>query len=129
MRARVRATALTAAFAMALSGSTASAEESASAKRGKTPTRISISSKFPAFHGRVDSDRARCKRGRTVKLFRKASGGGNAKRLGRDRSMGSGRWTVRVRNLKSGAYYAKAKPKMAAGSLCRADRSRVVVVD
>jgi len=113
----------------ALAGSAAGSDGRAHAKAGKTPTNVSISSKFPAFHGRVSSNRARCKRGRTVKLFRKTSGGGNPKRLGRDRSMGSGRWTVKVRNVRSGAYYAKAKPKRAAGSLCKADRSRVIVVD
>ena len=129
MRTRLGTAAAIVACAAVLVLSTAGVQGADGAERGKAPTRVSISSKFPAFHGRVDSNRARCKRGREVQVLRKRSGGRGPKRLGRDRSMGSGRWTVKVRNVKSGAYYAKAKPKMASGSLCKADRSRVVVVD
>ena len=93
---------------------------------GLERTVLSISSSVPAFHGKVKSDKQRCKAGRVVKLYRKDSGG-DAKRLGTDRSAASGRWEVPVGNLRSGAYFAKAKPKRGAG--CAGARSETVVID
>ena len=93
---------------------------------GLERTAISISSSVPAFHGKVKSDKQICKTGRRVKLYRKRSGE-DAKRLGSDRSAASGRWDIRVGNLRSGAYFAKVKPKRGAG--CAGARSETVVID
>ena len=89
-------------------------------------TSISISSSVPAFHGRVKSGVKICKNHRRVQLFRKRAGR-DPKLLGGDRSAGTGRWEVPVGTLKSGAYYAKVKPKN--GSGCAGARSETAVID
>lgn len=89
-------------------------------------TSISISSSVPAFHGRVKSSVKICKNHRRVQLFRKRAGK-DPKLLGGDRSAGTGRWEVPVGTLKSGAYYAKVKPKSGAG--CAGARSETAVID
>ena len=96
------------------------------------PTSVSLSSKFPAFSGRVSSSLGACKKQRRVELFQKISGG-ETKRLGKDSSDSDGRWAIQLDNVKSGAYYAKVKPKRKSdgGSplVCKQGRSETVVVD
>jgi hypothetical protein len=93
---------------------------------GKQSTTITISSSVPAFHGQVKSGSKRCESNRRVQLYRKRAGK-DPRSLGRDVTAGSGHWQVRVGNLKSGAYYAKAKPKRSRG--CAGARSEVALID
>lgn len=114
--------------ALAMAGSSA-----ADLERGSgAPTRVTISSKFPAFNGSVRSEVGVCRKWRRVQLLKRSSGG-DPKPLGRDRSDSSGNWAVRLDNVKPGAYYARAKRQVkernGSSTVCRSDRSRVVVVD
>jgi len=70
------------------------------------PSRVTISEKAPAFHGRVKSNAHPCVQRRKVKLFL-AKRHAPDKFLGRDHTNNHGRWQVEVNPLKSGAYYAK----------------------
>jgi hypothetical protein len=92
----------------------------------KQATTITISSSVPAFHGRVKSQSKRCESKRRVKLYRKRAGR-DPKFLGKDVTAGSGHWQVPVNNLRSGAYYAKAKPKRNRG--CAGARSELALID
>jgi len=98
----------------------------ASADATRHSTSISISSSVPAFHGKVKSTKKACRNHRRVQLFRKVAGK-EPRRIGGDRSTASGRWEVPVGTLKSGAYYAKAKPKGRTG--CAGARSETAVID
>ncbi len=95
-------------------------------------SRVGISQKFPAFHGRVHADRRPCVKDRVVKLFRVRRHRPD-KLLGRDRTNRHGRWVVRVKRLHSGAYRAKLKARRdgTAGTVyvCKRARSSVVPVD
>jgi hypothetical protein len=85
-------------------------------------TKVIVSLKNPAFHGKLKSNRSACTTNRTVKLFRKKPG--PDKLLGTDKSNAKTRWSIRIR-LKSGAsYYAKTPTK---GS-CRAAKSKVLTI-
>ena len=96
------------------------------------PSRVTISEKAPAFHGRVKSNAHPCVQQRKVKLFRAKSHGPDTL-LGRDHTNNHGRWQVDVNPLKSGAYYAKVSRRSdgTAGTIhiCVKDRSRIVPVD
>ena len=98
----------------------------------KHPSRVTISEKAPAFHGRVKSNAHPCVQQRKVKVFRAKSHGPD-KLLGRDHTNNHGRWQVGVNPLKSGAYYAKVSRRSegTAGTIhiCVKDRSRIVPVD
>ena len=87
-------------------------------------TKIVVSIKFPAFHGKLVSPRKSCLGQRKVKLFRERNG--RKVLLGRDRSNAKGKWAVPVgKNLTSGAYYATvAKTKK-----CKGDKSSVLPID
>lgn len=86
-------------------------------------TKVIVSLKTPAFHGKLKSGRSSCAGGRTVKLLRKKPGPDRL--LGTDRSNGKGKWSIPIGKLASGAsYYAKAPAK---GS-CRAGKSRVIEI-
>jgi hypothetical protein len=86
-------------------------------------TKIVVSLKFPAFHGKVTSPRQSCLGNRRVKMFRESSG--RKILLGRDRSNAKGKWAVPVgKNLKSGSYYATVtKTKK-----CKGDKSSVLPI-
>lgn len=85
-------------------------------------TKVVVSLKTPAFHGKLKSSKSGCVANRTVKLFRKKPG--PDKLLGTDKSNAKSKWSIRI-NLKSGAsYYAKAPAK---GS-CRAAKSKVLSI-
>jgi hypothetical protein len=85
-------------------------------------TKVIVSLKTPAFHGKLKSSRGACATNRTVKLFRKKAG--PDKQLGTDKSNAKAKWSIRIR-LKSGAaYYAKAPAK----GNCKAAKSKVLSI-
>jgi hypothetical protein len=87
-------------------------------------TKVIVSLKFPAFHGKLESRRSACSTQRTVKLFRERSG--PDKLLGTDRSDAKTRWSIPIgRKLTSGSYYAKAPAK----GKCRSAKSKVLSID
>jgi hypothetical protein len=93
-------------------------------------TSISMSGKFPAFHGKLHSKSNFCVADRPVRVFRERSG--PDKLLGDDRSEDDGSWVVPVGDrLISGVYYTKAPPYGSASLdiVCRPALSRVAVVD
>lgn len=90
----------------------------------RADTEVSISSKVPAFHGRVSSGDRSCREDRAVQLYRRVAGSGK-KRIGRTTSNGAGRWEIAADELSSGAYFAKVK----GSTECRSAKSESVVVD
>jgi len=86
-------------------------------------TKVVVSIKFPAFHGKLTSPSQSCLGQRQVKMFRESNG--RKILLGRDRSNAKGKWAVPVgKNLKSGSYYATvAKTKR-----CKGDKSSVLPI-
>lgn len=84
-------------------------------------TKVIVSLKTPAFHGKLKSAKSACATGRTVKLYRKKSGAD--KLLGTDKSNAKAKWSIPTR-LTSGSYYAKAPAK---GS-CKAAKSNVLTI-
>jgi len=95
-------------------------------------SRIGVARAAPAFHGYVHSRHHDfCAPERKVKVFRERPG--KDELLGTDKTNEKGFWRVIVDPLASGAYYAKVT-RLATGAagtiyVCRADRSRVLVVD
>jgi len=91
---------------------------------GKNSTKIVVSLKFPAFHGKLTSPRQGCLGSRTVKMYRERSG--KKKLLGKDTSEDNGKWAVPVgKNLTSGAYYATVAKR----GTCKAAKSQVLTID
>jgi hypothetical protein len=91
---------------------------------GKNSTKIVVSLKFPAFHGKLSSPRKACLGSRTVKMYRERNG--KKKLLGRDTSEDNGKWAVPVgKNLTSGAYYATVAKR----GKCKGDKSQVLTID
>lgn len=85
-------------------------------------TKVVVSLKTPAFHGKLKSGKSACAANRMLKLFRKKPG--PDKLLGTDKSNAKTRWSIPIR-LKSGAsYYIKAPAK---GS-CKAAKSKVLSI-
>jgi hypothetical protein len=96
----------------------------ASAAGSGYSTKVIVSLKFPAFHGKLKSSRSACATSRTVKLFRQRSG--PDKLLGTDKSNAKTEWSIPIgKRLTSGSYYAKAPAK---GS-CKAAKSKVLSID
>lgn len=93
----------------------------ASAASASWATKVIVSLKVPAFHGKLKSDKSACKTGRTVKLLRKRPG--PDKVLGTDRSNAKAKWSIPI-GLKPGSYYAKAP----AAGRCRAGKSKVLTI-
>ena len=95
-------------------------------------SKVTISKKAPAFHGRVKSDKQPCVEQRKVELF-KARRHRPDKLLGKDHTNHQGRWEVDVNPLRPGGYYAKVtrRSEGTAGTIhiCRPDRSKFVGVD
>jgi hypothetical protein len=85
-------------------------------------TKVVVSFKTPAFHGKLKSGKSSCASGRTVKLFRKKRGADEF--LGSDRSNANGSWSIPIRLRSGSSYYAKAPAK---GS-CKEDKSRVIAI-
>ncbi len=98
-------------------------------------TRLGMSTKAPAFHGKVRSDSRACKRNRRVRLYRKLRPGKPKKLLGYDRSSRKGKWAVTEPEeftLRSGLYWAVVSRKVIqtpVTTICTRDRSRRVFVD
>jgi len=91
---------------------------------GANSTKIVISIKFPAFHGKLTSPRQACLGSRTVKMFRKHSG--KTKQLGSDKSEDNGSWAIPVgKNLTSGEYFAT----VSARGKCKSSKSKVLTID
>ncbi len=120
---------LAAAATPALAGGGGGGPGSVTASR----SRVTISKRPPAFHGRVKSPSGGelCTDHRRVKLYRQRPG--KNKLLGRDKTNRHARWEIDVTPLRPGAYYAKVKrtETVTVGGtfVCRQDRSRTVVVD
>jgi hypothetical protein len=88
------------------------------------PTKIVVSLKFPAFHGKLTSPRGGCLGSRTVKMYREKSG--KKVQLGKDTSEDNGKWAIPVgKNLSSGAYYATVAKR----GKCKAAKSQVLTID
>lgn len=99
-----------------------SAAAPAAAPRG---TKIVVSLKLPAFHGKLKSGKRSCVANRRVKLLRKRPG--PDKVLRRDRSNRKGRWSTRISKgsrIPPGTYYVKAAKR----GKCKAATSRRLVI-
>ncbi len=97
---------------------------------GTFATKVTISEKYPAFHGRLNSKSAFCGSERPVFLYRERPG--RDQLLGRRRSERDGTWQVSIgEKLTSGAYYAEARAYGSAslGIVCPPARSKLVTVD
>jgi hypothetical protein len=95
----------------------------ASIADASSSTKVIVSLKTPAFHGKLKSDKGACATGRTVKLYREKSGPDTL--LGTDRSNAKAKWSIPIgKRLTSGSYYAKAPAK---GS-CKSGKSRVLSI-
>ncbi|HEX5713218.1 MAG TPA: hypothetical protein VFX85_07895 [Solirubrobacterales bacterium] len=116
VRRSVLLTALAAALALALLPAA-----SASAKTYKTGVVVSL--KVPAFHGNVTSKRGSCLGGRKVKLYRSYSG--STTQLGQDTTNAKGKWSIPVKPLSSGAYFAKVSKK----GNCKSGKSQILAID
>ncbi len=95
-----------------------------SASGASYSTKVVVSLKTPAFHGKLKSSRSACATNRTVKLFRRKPGAD--KLLGSDKTSAKAKWSIPIgKRLPSGAaYYAKAPAK---GS-CKAAKSKVLTI-
>jgi len=91
---------------------------------GKNSTKIVVSLKFPAFHGKLSAPRKGCLGSRQVKMYREKSG--KKKLLGKDTSEDNGKWGIPVgKNLTSGAYYATVAKR----GKCKPAKSQVLTID
>jgi len=86
-------------------------------------TKVIVSLKFPAFHGKLTSPRGSCLGNRKVRMFRERNG--KKALLGSDRSNAKGKWAIPVgKNLRPGSYYAT----VARRGNCKGDKSSVLPV-
>jgi hypothetical protein len=86
-------------------------------------TKIVVSLRTPAFHGKLKSSKSACATDRTVKLYRERSG--PDKLLGTDRSNAQAKWSIPIgKRLTSGSYYAKAPAK----GKCKPAKSKVLPI-
>jgi hypothetical protein len=93
-------------------------------------TTISMSEKFPAFHGTLHSPYAYCTQNRKVKVYRESNGPDKLLASGVSESDGS--WEAPIGSkLTSGAYYSSVAAKYSAeiGVTCHAAKSKLVTVD
>ncbi len=91
---------------------------------GKNSTKIAVSLKFPAFHGKLSSPRQACLGSRQVKMYRTRSG--KTVQLGKDTSEDNGKWAIPVgKNLTSGEYFATVAKR----GKCKAAKSQVLTID
>jgi hypothetical protein len=86
-------------------------------------TKVVVSLKFPAFHGKLVSKRQSCLANRRVKMFRERNG--KKIKLGSDKSNASGKWKIPVgKNLPPGTYYATVSKR----GNCKGDKSSTLPV-
>jgi len=119
-------------LALAVAAAAVLAASPASATRiVRIDSKVTISERAPAFHGRVKSPNRACEGARKVRLYRLRPG--PAVLVGTTHTDRSGRWIIHTELLGSAAYYAKLRPRRegTAGTIyvCRGDRSRTVAVD
>jgi hypothetical protein len=111
-------------FAVLVVAVAAGLQPAAASSAGKNSTKIVISLKFPAFHGKLTSPRHGCLGSRTVKMYREKSG--KKKLLGKDTSEDNGKWAIPIgKNLSSGAYYATVAKR----GKCKAAKSKALTID
>lgn len=91
---------------------------------GSNSTKIVVSLKLPAFHGKLTSPRQACLGSREVKLYRKKPG--PDKRLGKDTTEDNGKWSIVIgrKKVPSGTYYLT----VSARGKCRAAKSNPIPV-
>jgi hypothetical protein len=90
---------------------------------GKNSTKIVISLKTPAFHGKLSSPRQACLGSRKVKMYRELNN--TKKLLGKDTSEDNGKWAILLgKNLKAGLYYAIVEPR----GKCKAAKSQLLPI-
>jgi hypothetical protein len=90
---------------------------------GKNSTKIVISLKVPAFHGKLTSPRQACLGSRKVKLYREVNG--KKKQLGTDTSEDNGKWAIPLgKNLSPGGYYAIVEAR----GKCKAAKSQLLPI-
>jgi hypothetical protein len=95
-------------------------------------SRVTIHHGSP-FHGRVKSERPKCRKGRFVKLFRIKAGGAKVL-VGTDTTGQRNQWRVRgldIPDVQVAKYIARAKKKNFTNKkginvICRRDRSRIL---
>jgi hypothetical protein len=90
---------------------------------GKNSTKIVISLKTPAFHGKLTSPRQACLGSRKVKMYREVNG--TKKQLGKDTSEDNGKWAIPLgKNLRPGGYYAIVEAR----GKCKPAKSQVLPI-
>jgi len=124
MKFAVRGLATLATASMIALGIVASAD---AAGHGGIPTKVKLSDKFPAFHGKVKSDSDACVSNRKIRLFKVKKG--DDKVIGKTRTDSMGKWQI-IKTEKPGAYYAKAnKSSPSSGVTCKSAVSKTVAID
>lgn len=93
------------------------------AAAGGSATKIVVSLKLPAFHGKLTSSRQACLGSRTVKLYRVK--GGKKTLLGTDKSADNGKWQVLIgKHIPAGSYFATVAKR----GQCMAAKSKTLPV-
>lgn len=87
-------------------------------------TKVTVSLKLPAFHGKLSSSNAGCVANRTVRLFKVRSGPDKLLKSGRSNANGAWSTVIARKSVPSGTYYAKATAR---GS-CKAGTSKRLVI-
>jgi hypothetical protein len=98
------------------------------AKAQMVESRVSIryDTDSEKFKGRVSSDEAECREGRTVKIFKKTADGRSLQ--GKDKTNSRGRYSVEVMHA-DGRYFALVKKYEGMDDLvCEKDRSQTIRV-
>ena len=95
----------------------------ASASARTYNTGVVVSLKVPAFHGNLTSKRSSCLGGRKVKLYRSLDG--STEQLGKGTTNAKGKWSIPVKPLTSGAYFAKVTKK----GNCKSGKSQILTID
>lgn len=120
----VRSRVLFAVLAVALAAALLPAFASAG---GKNSTKLVVSLKTPAFHGKVTSPRKGCLGSRTVKMYRELNG--TKKMVGKDTTEDNGKWSILLgKNLPPAPTTPPSPPAASASPpnprSCRSPNSR-----
>jgi hypothetical protein len=98
------------------------------ARAGMEDSRVSIryNTDSEHFKGRVSSDEAECRAGRTIKIFKKTRDGRSLQ--GKDKTNSKGRYSVAVMHA-NGRYFAVARKYEGMNNLvCKKGRSKTIRV-
>jgi hypothetical protein len=91
---------------------------------GGFKTKVVVSLKFPAFHGKLVSSHKACLGHRKVKMYRERNG--RKVLLGSDHSSPKGKWAIPVgKKLTSGSYFATVAKR----GNCKGGKSGVLPID